>query len=79
MENVMTNEEAKEKIKELLKIEKSVPETHRFPGNISVTIWKLPNGLMHRQYGPAWEVFDLKSESIIKQEFWLNGVKQSKK
>ena len=50
-------------IQDILKLEESVPYTDT-NGNI---YWRLPNGKLHRKYGPALESSD------GRKEWWVHG------
>lgn len=41
-------------IRDVLKLEDSSPQINKF-GEITVIIWKRPDGIIHRKYGPAVE------------------------
>lgn len=65
----MSETPEKKEIRKLLRLEKSSP-TFSFEGQVSEKIeWKLPDGRLHREFGPAieWKHGD--------KEWWLNGVR----
>lgn len=53
-------------IQDLLKLEESAPSK-----GVAGVYWRLPNGDLHRKYGPAKDRID------GHKEWWLNGVKQT--
>lgn len=58
-----------QKLKNLLKLEKSVAESQK-AGSVTTTTWFLPGTRKyHRQHGPAFE------SSNGHQEWWVDGVK----
>jgi hypothetical protein len=58
-----------QKLKNLLKLERSIPSSHT-AGGVTTTTWFLPKTKKyHRQHGPAFE------STNGHKEYWVNGVK----
>lgn len=61
-------EENPNKLKQLLKIEKSKPEISIGPNGSTLEVWTLPDGKLHREHGPA----KICSDGL--KEYWANGL-----
>lgn len=63
------------KIKNLLKIEESKPkEFYSSSGVLRSVGWYLPNGKLHREYGPAYIRYT-ENGTVYGEEFYLDGMR----